>query len=318
MSVPLRRVLEGPSLPTSFKEGKDTEDCSPITIRKSLSFPDLTAMDDALSNEISQQSRIPVPPPLPELYKTPAPPKTIPERMQYEFLEEPGRTPKPKNLFATKPQLNVGLTELHQAKQNLKKVTLGEGGKRVPSYLKSQLPSAYVAPMVNNARRMSDGAVKTESLLKKMQKNLSQDIIPISDFPTNSIYENDEDEVEYADALDIQAMKIKEPWFFGSADRSSEENLIGRIGLDGTFLVRKSRGRDDSQPFTLTVLYEKNLFRLKIRYLPTGEYALGEKKAEEIKFPSVQALIAHYQKIPLILMGVGGGRTLLKHIPSSY
>ena len=51
---------------------------------------------------------------------------------------------------------------------------------------------------------------------------------------------------------------------------------------DGTFLVRKSRGRNESQPFTLTVLFEKNLFRLKIRYLPSGDYALGEKKDEEI------------------------------------
>lgn len=273
-------------------------------------------MDDALSNEISQQSRIPIPPPLPEMYETHVPAKTFPERMQYELIKEPERPPRSNLVLPSKLQLNVGLNELHHAKQNLKKVTLGEGGKRVPAYLKSQLPSAYVAPIVNNGRRMSDSAVKT-GLLKKMHKNLSQDI-PTSDFPTNNVYENDDEDVEYADALDVQSMKIKEPWFFGNADRNSEENLIFRIGLDGTYLVRKSRGRDDSQPFTLTVLYEKNLFRLKIRYLPTGEYALGEKKAEEIKFPSVQALISHYQKIPLILMGVGGGHTLLKHIPSGY
>lgn len=236
--------------------------------------------------------------------------------MHYEDIKDTERAPKSKLVLQSKYQLNVGLNEIHHAKQNLKKVTLGEGGKRVPSHLKSQLPSAYVAPIVNNGRRMSDSAVKTEGLLKKMHKNLSQD--PISGFQTNNVYENDDEEVEYADAYDIQSMKIKEPWFFGNADRNSEENLIFRIGLDGTYLVRKSRGRDDSQPFTLTVLYEKNLFRLKIRYLPTGEYALGEKKAEEIKFPSVQALISHYQKIPLILMGVGGGRTLLKHIPPGY
>lgn len=51
---------------------------------------------------------------------------------------------------------------------------------------------------------------------------------------------------------------------------------------DGTFLIRESTKQGHIQPYTMMVLFQNNIYNLKIRVRPDGKMALGEEKPDEI------------------------------------
>ena len=53
-------------------------------------------------------------------------------------------------------------------------------------------------------------------------------------------------------------------------------------GIDGTFIVRKSKSGGEDSPFTLTLYYQKKIYNLNIRRLMDGRYALGKRKGNEM------------------------------------
>ncbi|KPP72813.1 B-cell linker protein-like [Scleropages formosus] len=73
---------------------------------------------------------------------------------------------------------------------------------------------------------------------------------------------------------------------------------------DGAFLVRHSSAQSVRQPYTLVVLYQEKVYNIPVRFLEeTQSYALGKegKKTEEI-FGSLQEIISHHMKNPILLI----------------
>ncbi|ROI64769.1 B-cell linker protein [Anabarilius grahami] len=93
-------------------------------------------------------------------------------------------------------------------------------------------------------------------------------------------------------------------WFAGVCDRKTAEETVFRINKDGTFLVRFSKSQNDRQPYTLVVLYRQIVYNIPVRFLEDSQhYALGKegKKTEEL-FSSLQEMISHHMKNPLLLI----------------
>ncbi|XP_051759687.1 B-cell linker protein isoform X1 [Ctenopharyngodon idella] len=93
-------------------------------------------------------------------------------------------------------------------------------------------------------------------------------------------------------------------WFAGVCDRKTAEETVFRINKDGTFLVRYSNSQNDRQPYTLVVLYRQTVYNIPVRFLEDSQhYALGKegKKTEEL-FSSLQEMISHHMKNPLLLI----------------
>ncbi|XP_050974040.1 B-cell linker protein [Labeo rohita] len=93
-------------------------------------------------------------------------------------------------------------------------------------------------------------------------------------------------------------------WFAGVCERKTAEETVFRINKDGTFLVRYSSSQNDRQPYTLVVLYRQNVYNIPVRFLEDShQYALGKegKKTEEL-FSSLQEMISHHMKNPILLI----------------
>ncbi|KAL1269005.1 hypothetical protein QQF64_031294 [Cirrhinus molitorella] len=93
-------------------------------------------------------------------------------------------------------------------------------------------------------------------------------------------------------------------WFAGVCERKTAEETVLRINKDGTFLVRYSSSQNDRQPYTLVVLYRQNVYNIPVRFLEDSQqYALGKegKKTEEV-FSSLQEMISHHMKNPILLI----------------
>lgn len=110
---------------------------------------------------------------------------------------------------------------------------------------------------------------------------------------------------EYMDAAEIKSLH-SQPYYYEVFSKAQEHNLFTKDTEDGTFVIRKSRP-GSSHPYTILVYYDSRAFRLKIRY-ENEQYAIGEWKVDEIKFPSVVDLVEHYQNTPLMLIGAGSTR----------
>ncbi|XP_056320149.1 B-cell linker protein isoform X2 [Danio aesculapii] len=92
-------------------------------------------------------------------------------------------------------------------------------------------------------------------------------------------------------------------WFAGDCDRKTAEETVLRMNKDGTFLVRFSNSQN-SQPYTLVVLYHQNVYNIPVRFLEDSQqYVLGKggKKSEEL-FSSLQEMISHHMKNPILLI----------------
>lgn len=93
-------------------------------------------------------------------------------------------------------------------------------------------------------------------------------------------------------------------WFAGICERKTAEETVLRLNKDGTFLVRCSSTKNGHQPYTLVVLFHDNVYNIPVRFLEDSQvYALGKegKKSEEL-FGSLQEMISHHMKNPLLLI----------------
>ncbi|XP_044139020.1 SH2 domain-containing protein 6 isoform X1 [Bufo gargarizans] len=93
------------------------------------------------------------------------------------------------------------------------------------------------------------------------------------------------------------------PWYKGEMERREAETALRRINKDGCFLVRLSSSQDQTQLYTLAVLYHNHIYNIPIRAVGNRGFSLGKegKRYEEV-FPSVIHLIEHYQREPLNLV----------------
>ncbi|GCB74460.1 hypothetical protein scyTo_0003550 [Scyliorhinus torazame] len=92
-------------------------------------------------------------------------------------------------------------------------------------------------------------------------------------------------------------------WYASMCDRKSAEAVLYENGKDGAFLVRPSSVCGRNQPYTLAVLYKGKVYNIPIRLIEGSNlYALGKKKAGEMRFHSVQGMIDTYQQNTLILI----------------
>ncbi|CAL1577027.1 unnamed protein product [Knipowitschia caucasica] len=93
------------------------------------------------------------------------------------------------------------------------------------------------------------------------------------------------------------------PWFAGSCDRKTADQVLAQTNQDGAFLVRNSSGHDAQQPFTLVVFHNDHVYNIPVRLLSTRrQYALGREKTGEEYFRSVTHIIEHHQQTPLVLI----------------
>ncbi|XP_051524494.1 B-cell linker protein-like [Myxocyprinus asiaticus] len=93
-------------------------------------------------------------------------------------------------------------------------------------------------------------------------------------------------------------------WFAGICDRKTAEETVLRFNKDGTFLVRCSNSQSGCQPYTLVVLFHHSVYNIPVRFLnDSHHYALGKegKKTEEL-FVSLQEMISHHMKNPILLI----------------
>ncbi|XP_056427294.1 SH2 domain-containing protein 6 isoform X2 [Hyla sarda] len=93
------------------------------------------------------------------------------------------------------------------------------------------------------------------------------------------------------------------PWYGGEMERRETERALRRINKDGCYLVRLSSSQNQTQPYTLAVLYNDHIYNIPIRAVANHGFSLGkEGKRHEEVFPSVVHLIEHYQHEPLNLV----------------
>ncbi|XP_061403402.1 B-cell linker protein-like, partial [Lethenteron reissneri] len=110
-------------------------------------------------------------------------------------------------------------------------------------------------------------------------------------------------------------------WYASRFDRRKAEDILRASNLDGAFMVRRSSGHQQNQPYTLVVYFKRTVFNIQIRYVEAEQkFALGMEKAGEEKFNSVPEMIEHYELMPLTLIGnqqaVRGSTRLLYPISS--
>ncbi|XP_061177835.1 basic proline-rich protein-like isoform X6 [Saccostrea echinata] len=128
--------------------------------------------------------------------------------------------------------------------------------------------------------------------------------------------ENEDDDI-YDDAISNRDPLLGEPWYFKTLkDRKTGDKLLKKVGKDGTFLIRESTKQGNFQPYTMMVLFQNNVYNLKIRVRADGKMALGEEKPDEMSFMDVQKLVKYHRETEVILVGhTGQHKTLLKYSP---
>uniref|UniRef100_A0A8C4NHC9 SH2 domain-containing protein n=1 Tax=Eptatretus burgeri TaxID=7764 RepID=A0A8C4NHC9_EPTBU len=73
---------------------------------------------------------------------------------------------------------------------------------------------------------------------------------------------------------------------------------------DGAYLLRESSRQESSQPYTLVVYQENEVYNVPVRFLePEGKYALGMEKAGEELFDSLEEITEYFRYKPLFLIG---------------
>ncbi|XP_062583662.1 LOW QUALITY PROTEIN: B-cell linker protein-like, partial [Saccostrea cucullata] len=162
--------------------------------------------------------------------------------------------------------------------------------KSVPD--KPPVPYSQVKPNVSNGTKM----------------NIEED----------HVSSDDEDDDIYDDAISVKLYSLLgEPWYFKSLkDRKTGDRKVKKVGKDGTFLIRESTKQGNFQPYTMMVLFQNNVYNLKIRVRADGKMALGEEKPDEMSFMDVQKLVKYHRDTEVILVGnTGQHKTLLKYSP---
>jgi len=151
---------------------------------------------------------------------------------------------------------------------------------------------------------------RRESLGALFTGNVNTKGHPTSSLPsrTSRIVEEDNDVTKSIERF---------PWF-RDISRKRAEQLIKEVGCDGTFLLRRSKNGGVSSPYTLTLLYQQNMFHINVRAFSNGKFALGKSKVNEMMFDSVEEIVKRHRYEPLMLVGLDGksaGSTILSRFP---
>ncbi|XP_076461787.1 uncharacterized protein LOC143294241 [Babylonia areolata] len=188
----------------------------------------------------------------------------------------------------------------------------------VPKPPSSSLPRP--SPQVEVAEDPSPSRAPDVTFLHKASKHTTVPLPPVpapskpvATFePPSGQWEESED--IYDDACSGDLLD-RYDWFHGMIDRKQADVKVKSNGKDGTYLVRVSE-KDPRFPYTLVVLHNGHINNLRIRLRDDQKFALGEEKAEELKFADVAALIQHHQKHHVVLLGGSQSTVVLQHTPS--
>jgi len=90
-------------------------------------------------------------------------------------------------------------------------------------------------------------------------------------------------------------------WFCGDLDREMSKNKVLAGGKDGSFVVRNSNRGGSDKPYTLCLLYKREIFNIHIRKRPDKKFSLGNEKPHENIFDTVPEIIKFHFNNPLEL-----------------
>ncbi|KAG9345441.1 hypothetical protein JZ751_008585 [Albula glossodonta] len=92
-------------------------------------------------------------------------------------------------------------------------------------------------------------------------------------------------------------------WYVGACERVDAEHALHLMNKDGAFLVRDHSKNSMEEPFVLSLLYERRVFNIKIRFIKsTRKYALGTGLRTNDMFDSVDAIIKFHMIFPIVLI----------------
>uniref|UniRef100_UPI00358FF38F B-cell linker protein-like isoform X2 n=1 Tax=Myxine glutinosa TaxID=7769 RepID=UPI00358FF38F len=87
-------------------------------------------------------------------------------------------------------------------------------------------------------------------------------------------------------------------------DRNAATAAVKATKQNGAYLLRESSRQESSQPYTLVVYHENEVYNVPVRCLePEGKYALGMEKAGEELFDSLEEITEYFRYKPLFLIG---------------
>ncbi|XP_073452168.1 B-cell linker protein isoform X3 [Aquarana catesbeiana] len=110
-------------------------------------------------------------------------------------------------------------------------------------------------------------------------------------------------QTRHGSVVEQDAGVLNKEWYSSSCDRKAAEEALLAASKDGSFLVRRSTGQDQKQPFTLVVFYKRRVYNIPVRLIEsTKQYALGREKSGEEKFNSIAEMIENHQRTSLVLI----------------
>ncbi|XP_072288358.1 uncharacterized protein [Eucyclogobius newberryi] len=95
----------------------------------------------------------------------------------------------------------------------------------------------------------------------------------------------------------------EDDWYIGLCSRTDAEHALHLFNRDGAFLVRDCSLKSNSEPFVLSVYYEKKVYNVKIRYMESlRKYALGTGQRSTEMFDSVSDIVKFHSIFPIVLI----------------
>lgn len=250
------------------------------------------------------------------------------EKFKQKDLQASGSLPFPKSAAAVatslkkpitpgKPNLHVRPFKKQESENTDTKPPspVSKAPPSVPIKPRSPSPARDAPPLPPPSKSIPDKPAPAPYSQVKPNTNVSNGTkLGVQEDQQSS---GDEDDDIYDDAISNRDPLLGEPWYFKSLkDRKTGDKLLRKVGNDGTFLIRESTKQGHIQPYTMMVLFQNNIYNLKIRVRPDGKMALGEEKPDEMSFMDVQKLVKYHRETEVILVGnTGQHKTLLKCSP---
>ncbi|KAJ8269322.1 hypothetical protein COCON_G00119290 [Conger conger] len=92
-------------------------------------------------------------------------------------------------------------------------------------------------------------------------------------------------------------------WYVGACERADAEHALHLMNTDGAFLVRDHSKSCVEEPFVLSLLFQRRVFNIKIRFIKSArKYALGTGLRTNDMFDSVDAIIKFHMIFPIVLI----------------
>ncbi|KAJ8382278.1 hypothetical protein SKAU_G00030560, partial [Synaphobranchus kaupii] len=92
-------------------------------------------------------------------------------------------------------------------------------------------------------------------------------------------------------------------WYVGACERADAEHALHLMNMDGAFLVRDHSKSHVEEPFVLSLLFQRRVFNIKIRFIKSArKYALGTGLRTNDMFDSVDAIIKFHMIFPIVLI----------------